>query len=74
MKAILFFLVLGWVFPFLNLKNSPVATVSFQVTRKLIVVQATVDGREGLFILDKGVSDVIPNNGNTSIKAKKENE
>lgn len=62
MKAILFFLVLGWVFPFLNLENDPVTTVSFQVVRKFIIVKASADGREGLFILDTGVSDVILNN------------
>jgi len=61
MKAILLFLVLGWVVTFLDLKNSPVTSVSFQLVRNLILVKGSVNGREGHFILDTGASDVILN-------------
>ncbi len=62
MKTILFFLALLISVPFYGQTNPPVTTVSFQLIRKLIIVNATVSGNEGLFILDTGVPDVTLNN------------
>jgi hypothetical protein len=62
MKAILFAIVLNVVVPFYSLSNPTVTSVSFQLTRNLIIVKASVNGREGLFILDTGVSEIILNN------------
>lgn len=61
MKTILLFLILGWIVPFLDLKNPPVTSVSFQLIRNLILVKGSVNGKEGLFILDTGASEVILN-------------
>ncbi|HSF52522.1 MAG TPA: retropepsin-like aspartic protease [Algoriphagus sp.] len=62
MKAILFSLVLGWVVPLFNLKNTPVTSVSFHLVRNLIIVQASANEKEGYFIVDTGVSEIILNN------------
>ncbi|WP_026968384.1 pepsin/retropepsin-like aspartic protease family protein [Algoriphagus terrigena] len=61
MKALLFSIALGVMLPFLSPKNAPVTSVSFQLIRNLILVKGSVDGREGLFILDTGASDMILN-------------
>ncbi len=61
MKTILLLIVLGWVVPNFSLKNSPVTSVSFQLIHKLIIVEASVNGKEGFFIVDTGVSEVILN-------------
>lgn len=61
MKAILFFLVLGWVVPFFNLKNTPITSVSFHLVRNLILVQASANDKEGYFIVDTGASEIILN-------------
>jgi len=62
MKATLFAIVLYLVLPFYSFSNPSVTSISFQLTRNLIIVQASVNGKEGLFILDTGVSEIILNN------------
>lgn len=61
MKAILLFLVIGWVVPFFNLEKTPVTSVSFDLVRNLILVQASANDSEGYFIVDTGVSEVVLN-------------
>ncbi|AVR44017.1 hypothetical protein C7S20_01365 [Christiangramia fulva] len=62
MKAIIFAIVLDLLLPIYSWSNPTVTSVSFELTRELIIVKAAVNGREGLFILDTGVSEVILNN------------
>lgn len=62
MKATLIAIVLYLMLPFYSLSNPAVTSISFQLTRNLIMVQASVNGKEGLFILDTGVSEIILNN------------
>ncbi|HSF52525.1 MAG TPA: hypothetical protein VLA71_02180, partial [Algoriphagus sp.] len=62
MKALIFSIVIGVVLPFINAKNPPITSVSFQIRRNLIIVKGSLDGREGFFILDTGASEVILNN------------
>lgn len=62
MKAILLFLILGWVLPLFNLKNTPVTSFSFHLVRNLIIVQPSANGMAGNIIVDNGVSEIILNN------------
>lgn len=61
MKTFVTFFVLVVSIPFFNSKNPPVTSVSFQLIRNLVLVKGSVDGKEGLFILDTGSSDLILN-------------
>jgi hypothetical protein len=61
MKAILFAILLK-VLPLSSFCNPTTTSVSFQLKRNLIVFHASVNGKDGLFILDTGVSEIILNN------------
>jgi hypothetical protein len=61
MKAILIAIVLYWGVPSDSISNPTTTKVSFHLSKNLIVVNASVNGKEGLFILDTGVSEIILN-------------
>lgn len=61
MKTALLYIVLGWIVPNFSLKNAPITSVSFQLIRNLIIVEASVNGKEGFFIVDTGVSEFTLN-------------
>ncbi len=62
MTSILTALVFHLLLPVYNLSNPAVTSVPFQLTKNLIIVQASVNGQNGLFIMDTGVSETILNN------------
>ncbi|WP_373495063.1 hypothetical protein [Aquiflexum sp.] len=62
MKTILLAIALDLLLPFYSLSNPAVTTIPFQLSRNLIIVQASVNGKSGLFIMDTGVSEIILNN------------
>jgi hypothetical protein len=62
MKTILIAIALDLLMPFYSLSNPAFTSVPFQLTRNLVIVEASVNGKNGLFIMDTGVSEIILNN------------
>lgn len=62
MKSIFFAILLHFALPLYSLANPAITSVSFQLKKKFIIVQASVNGKRGHFIFDTGVSDIILNN------------
>ncbi len=68
MKTMLIAIAFDLLLPFYSLanpiviSNPDVTTVPFQLTRNLVIVQASVNEKNGLFIMDTGVSEIILNN------------
>jgi len=61
MKTVFIGLAFYLQVPFYCLSNPSVTSVPFYIIRNLVIVQASVNGKTGLFIMDTGVSDVILN-------------
>jgi hypothetical protein len=61
MKTIHLTTLLVALLPLYLKSNPPVTTVPFELVRNLIIVNAAVDGKTGLFILDTGAPEVILN-------------
>lgn len=62
MKTILIALIFALMLPFYSMSNNSITTIPFQIVRNLVIVQASVNGKDGLFIIDTGVKDIILNN------------
>jgi len=62
MKTIIIAFVFYLLVPFYCLSNPSVTSVPFYIIGNLVIVQASVNGKTGLFIMDTGVSEIILNN------------
>lgn len=62
MASFKLYIALFLMVSFNNILLGSYATIPFQVEGKLIIIEATVDGQKGNFILDTGISELLLNN------------
>lgn len=62
MASFKLYIALFLVVSFNSILLGSYATIPFQVEGKLIIIEATVDGQKGNFILDTGISELLLNN------------